>query len=275
MSPNDNKLTMMVFDWPIRVAAPFCTKESLERAQLEKFRLDSLLRFGAVPFEGVTRGDDPPDFVVTRGELLERLDCAVVALEGKRTAEALFTAFMQKIADKTAAKFDHLRQSNIIIWFKHGTELPPRKTNRHAADVLLEALQNVTVDRQLIADVTHQISIQGLPQVFPKGLPIHDVGDFGFQVTPVPNWRPRNQLAEKLGFNALLHFPITLSDIGAEIHRLVKNHDNECTEHLLLVIGGPNRDGFCFPAERTIADLLTAALPMHPFVPWHPLIAYE
>ena len=41
--------------------------------------------------------------------------------------------------------------------------------------------------------------------------------------------------------------------IRMELQRLVSDHDNGEINQLLIVIGGPNRDGVCFPAEQALS----------------------
>jgi hypothetical protein len=78
------------FDTPIQIASPFPSKEALERAQLEKYRLDHLLHFGKVPFEEVERGGDPPDFLVSRRSERPRTYSASWSIKWPRTILPLF-----------------------------------------------------------------------------------------------------------------------------------------------------------------------------------------
>ena len=47
-----------------------------------------------------------------------------------------------------------------------------------------------------------------------------------------------------------------LTDIHSELQRLVSGHDNGKIDELLVVVGGPNRDGICFPAEHIFGPWL-------------------
>jgi hypothetical protein len=79
------RVTIPMLDTPVQLTPAF-PKETLERVQLERYRLDYLVRLGKVPFEDVRRGDDPPDFLVTRDSSAHALDCAALTLPQKRTA---------------------------------------------------------------------------------------------------------------------------------------------------------------------------------------------
>jgi hypothetical protein len=250
------------FDTPVQTASPFPSKESLERAQLEKYRLDYLLRFGKVPFEDVRCGDNPPDFLVTRHATAYGVDCAALALQKKRNAEALFTKLIQKVAADDSASLQHLNGTHVTIWFKEDTELPPRPprvANTSTAQELIEALEYVDVDRDQIARTTAEIAEHGWPETLPvllDGLAVVDKERFGFQVEPVNNWQPSEPLSAQLGFGVSLSFPLMIQDVRAEMKRLVSDHDNGRIEQLLVSIGGPNRDGICFPAEHILGSFL-------------------
>jgi hypothetical protein len=119
----------------------------------------------------------------------------------------------------------------------------------------------VNVDRDRIARTNAEISEQGLPENardLIEGLGIVDNDRFGFQIVPVDSWQPRDQLSAKLGFNVLLSLPrmIKEKDVRTELQRLVSKHDNGRINQLLVIIGGPNRDGVSFPAEYTLVSWL-------------------
>jgi hypothetical protein len=248
------------FDTPIQIASRFPSKEALERAQLEKYRLDYLLRFGEVPFEGVERGGDPPDFLVRRGGLQHGIDCAALALEEKRGAEALFRKLVHKVAANDIASLGHLAGTEIGIWFKSdasdiGPGLPPRAADDAAAQKLVEGLENFRLDRQRIAEITADIAAHRFPQNLPDEVSPVEKEEFGFHVTPVDSWQPRDPLTARLGFSISLTYalPIEGRSVQPEIQRLVSAHDKEGIDQLLLVIGGPNIDGIRFPAEHYLS----------------------
>jgi len=251
---------------PIQVASPFPSKEALERAQLEKYRLDYLLRFGRIPFEDVRRGDNPPDFLVMRegseGSLYG-VDCAALTLQEKRTAEALFSKLVQKVAANDQASLQHLSGTDITIWFKHGIELPPRATDDSTVQDLIEALEQTEVDMDQAARINAEVSEQGFPeqltQELKDGLGIVDNDRFGFQVAPVDSWQPRDPLSAQLGFNVVMSLPLMIQEgqhMRTEVQRLVSNHDRGRINQLLIIIGGPNREGISFPSEYVLVSWL-------------------
>jgi hypothetical protein len=254
---SDQQVYVPFFDTPTRLLPPLPSKEVLERVQLEKYRLDYLVRTGSVPFEDVRRGAEPPDFEVMRGESWHRLDCVALAVQEKRLAEALFTKLIEKVA--VAGKdrpLEHLAGTHVTLWFSQGSQRPPRATDHSIVAEIVDALAQVEVDREEIAKLTTNIAAHGWPETFPKGFAVVDKQHFGFQVTPVDGWQPSNALSEQLGFDLSLSYPLIITDIRAELQRLVSGHDNGKIDELLVVIGGPNRDGICFPAEHIFGPWL-------------------
>ncbi len=90
-----------------------------------------------------------------------------------------------------------------------------------------------------------------LPEGLPEALGWVEKEGFGFQVAPVDNWHPRDALAARLGFNLGLQYTLLIraQEVHAEIERLVRRHDKQGIDQLLLVIGGPIVEGISFPAE--------------------------
>ena len=72
------RVTIPMFDMPVQLIPPL-PKEALERVQLEKFRLDYLVRFGRVPFDGERATERHPQGSRHRAEGVEG-----VYLEGTR-----------------------------------------------------------------------------------------------------------------------------------------------------------------------------------------------
>jgi hypothetical protein len=256
------KQVLVIFDPPMPVANAFPSKEALERAQLEKYRLDYLLQHGQPPFEDVRRGKDPPDFFVDVGGRHVGLDCAALALQVRRRAEAMFETISGYVAQHASdRRLGHLAGCDIPVWFNFGRSTPPTASEKADLAEIVRELEAVTVDRERIAAFSREISEKGFPQRFPEGMPIVNRGWFGFQVTPRTEWQPRSALGAELGFNLVLHYPVRVADVREEVQRLVEGHDNEKTEHLLLIAGGPNRKGVCFPGEAFSALAIRDAPP--------------
>lgn len=266
---NDQQVYLPFFDTPTRVLPSLPSKEVLERVQLEKYRLDCLVRTGSVPFEDVRRGAEPPDFEVMCAESWRRLDCVALTIEQKRLAEALFTKLIEKVAIAGEDRpLEHLAGTQVAMWFGHGSQLPPRATDHSTVTEIVDSLVQVEVDREGIAKLTADIAAHGFPEKFPSGFTVVDTQRFGFQVTPVDSWQPSNALSEQLGFDLSLSYTLAITDIYSELQRLVSGHDNGKIDELLVVVGGPNRDGICFPAEHLFGPWLREN-PVEPLTAQH------
>ncbi len=261
------RVTVPMLDTPVQLTPAF-PKETLERVQLEKYRLDYLVRLGKVPFEDVRRGDDPPDFLVKRDGLAHALDCAALALPQKRTAEAIFTKLVQKVVEDDSVALQHLAGTHIMISFGRGADLPPKVTDSPALQEVVKTLEEMNIDRDRHARINAEIAEHGWPDQmtpdFKESLGIVEKDTFTFQVSVVEGWQPRDELSAQLGFDWTLNLPLKIREtaVNAEIQRLVSKHDNGKIDQLLIVIGGPNYNGIGFPAEQALSSWLDYAEPV-------------
>jgi hypothetical protein len=150
-------------DTATRVTPPLPSKEVLERVQLERYRFDWLVRTGSVPFEDVRRGGNPPDFEVRRGDSWRRLDCAALAVEEKRKAEARFTKFVRRLAAADRS-FAHLADTHVTLWFGHSSRLPPGARDESLDAEVADALARFRVYREAIATMNREIAAHGFPE---------------------------------------------------------------------------------------------------------------
>lgn len=247
-----------VFDTRVQVAARFTSKEALERAQLEKYRLDHLLRFGSVPFEGVARGGEPPDFIVRQAQNSWRIDCAALVLQSRCQAEALFNRLVQRLAERGNSAWTNLESCNSLIKFLSPSQLPPAKNNTSLDAEIEAALTSIVVDHDRWAQFSATVAAEGFPSQWPS-----DVGPsslwheyFYLVANPIPGWQPRDQLAATFGFHLNLSFPVTLHEVESEVNQMVSQHDNSETQQLLLSVGGPDLNGYRYPAENILGVIL-------------------
>jgi hypothetical protein len=249
------------FDAPVQMLPPLPSKEVLERLQLERFRIDYLARRGSVPFEDVRRGGDPPDFLVRAGDSWLGLDCAALAWQEKRHAEALFLRLKRRLLDQPTKSLAHLADTQITVWFEAGTELPPRSTDEEFARAVYDALQDARIDRARIAEISSRIQREGFPERLPDGLGLFDFGTFGFEIAPVEGWRPFDEASSRLGFSLTLSFTTPMRPAAEELRRIVREHDREGVHQLLAVVGGPDRAGIAYPSEEIYLPTLTEQPP--------------
>lgn len=258
-------LTVLAMETPVPVV-PVQTelpKGVMERIHLERFRSDYLNATGDLPFDRVTAGSDPPDFVVDTDDGTEGIDCTVLAIEDRRRAYSLFAhlrARLLELADDT--NLDHLRDSVVRVWFGPGNELPPKRSDINAVEALVETLRSAELNRERITGVSREISQEGFPQRFPEGgaaIFWTPDGQAGFQIVPVNSGELGGEFAEQTGFACELSMSTEVreSQVREEYRRLVEQHDQTGTDHLLITLGAPDRSGVRYPAEEQLLSLIT------------------
>jgi hypothetical protein len=208
-----------VFDTRVQIAVPFVSKEALERAQLEKYRLDHLLHFGSIPFENVERGGEPPDFIVQQNQVDWKIDCAALALQSRRHAEALFNRLTQRLAERESGAWTNLASCEAFIQFNSSTQLPPSKNDTSLDAEIETALASIIINHERLAQFSAEVAQNGFPSQWPSDviIPTFQHEHFLLVVNSVSNWQPRDQLSEKLGFYLNLQYPIALHEVLSEV----------------------------------------------------------
>jgi hypothetical protein len=254
----NGKRYYLVFDTRVRRSAPFGSKEVLERAQLEKYRLDHLLHLGSVPFEVVKRGNEPPDFIVSGAGGDWGVDCAALALEDRRRAESLFNRLVKRLAEHGQRAWDNLAGCIVHLEFISKTKLPPARDDVTLDTEIETDLASIVVDREGLIKFAERVAKEGFPKQWPNDVVIPNLKRARYRIVANfnPQWQPDDQFARSLGFKLILEYPKTIREISAEINRMVSQHDNPATQHLLLSIGGPGIDGFGYPSESMLGKIL-------------------
>jgi hypothetical protein len=263
---NGEPMLHLVTEQPERVAGfeREVSKQILERLHLEKFRFDYLLRRGAIPFDDVRSGDDPPDFIlITRGAEA-RLDCAALTIQHRRRAYDRFRRLTERLAAGAGRRdFSGLKGTAVAVWFGERMEQePPGRSDDALVDPLLDMLADATVDRDAHRRLMEEVDkAHGLPQQLPQGFLTEgstpDRG-VGFFANVVCEPEQAEDILGPAGFSIALHMPqpLTLDDVRAELERLTLKHDKPEIESLLVTAGGPDRNGIRYPAEELVAAQL-------------------
>jgi hypothetical protein len=231
-------------------------KETLERIQLEKFRFDSLLRSGEVPFEDVRQGSDPPDFSVLVDGQTSHLDCAALALQNRRTAYQLFRSLRHEIMQfANSVDFGSVGGCVLHITFGEGASLPPKRGDKQALKKIVQSIAEFPDQRQEIAKLTSAILAQGgMPKRLPLDILTGEAPDSlaSFSVNLVPDGSLAGTFYEATGFECALgmSFEVTHDSTFAELSRVISQHDQESIDHLLITVGGPDREGYVYPGEE-------------------------
>lgn len=245
-------------DSPVQVFAESgrVGKEILERIQLEKYRLDSLLRSGRIPFKDVRHGSNPPDFSVLVDEQNVRLDCAALTIQSRRTAYRLFQSLRNEIMQcAKSVSFESIGGCVLHLTFGEEAGLPPKRSDKNALQKIVQAIANFPDRRREMAQLNADILAQGrMPDRLPLDILTGQApnGLASFSVNLVPDGFLGGEFFDMTGFECALgmSFEITHQSVFAEISRLVSQHDQDDIDHLLITVGGPDREGFIYPGEE-------------------------
>jgi len=246
---NETPIELLVT--PAALAVP-----DLEQLHFDKFCSDWLVVHGRRPYDRATAGPNrsaPPDFVATRGgDEYVGVDCVQFAIEGRRLANAQFTAIKRTIASSEPERFAHLGGLLVYVWVQTETELSlPLRPRQQSA--LLEALSAYRYHPG-----TGETVGVGMPETAP---PLRiDVTEEGwrFYATPMLMAAPASPFFYRMGFEMAFVFGSehTPQSGWEDLLRRVVDHDQPAINELIVTIGGPDRDGYIHPAEEAIFDLM-------------------
>jgi hypothetical protein len=240
---------------------PLCRplpKPLLERLHLEKFRIDWLVQRAELPFDAIERGTDPPDFRAGDAPQVG-LDLSALTISQQRLAYHLFDTFLEQVV-AVRPPLDNLTGTHIRVWFDFGSGLPPKRTDKEIATRLIETLRTVRLNRSRLAQFYMDSAIHGLPPQFPDWYPIYHLPDkeAGFEVCLVQPGAPMSPERHRCGFDCTLHMSMFIDTqfVHNEIRRLVDKHDKNVVQWLLLSLGGPDLQGWSYPAEEVMFNLV-------------------
>ena len=232
-------------------------KEMVELMHVQRFAADCRSATGVELYAAIEGNpEDPPDFFVTlddgnRGGL----ECAAFSVEERRGAQALFRNLKNKLAFQQRHRTGHLTGCSVIVWFGKGQSpdtRPPRKNDDVAVEELIEALSQY---RPNVEDLRTQFSTGMPPQMPPLGTGSAPK-DATFYAVPMLNSIPVGPFTSISGYDVVLAYSTkhTASSVSAVVEKLVRDHDKEGVDTLLITSGGPDRDGVMHPMEQVISD---------------------
>jgi hypothetical protein len=261
---NGESMQIIAFEAPEFVLADVGgprPKNVMERIHLERYRLDHLIRTGTVPFERVAEGGDPPDFEVELREGgSEALDCAAFTLGEYRGAYRLFRLLRTRLErDADPSDFEGVRGCVLQVSFGDGQLLPPKRSDEKAVEALAALIAGFTVDRERIARLTADAIAAGrMPEQIPIDLFTTATPDGSARLIASIGAPFGTEFSRKLGFECHLAMSTcaTASTVTGEFQRLINDHDKPEIRHLLITVGGPDRDGFRYPAEELVLPLI-------------------
>lgn len=251
---------VVLLDERVRICSAM-TQEMIERFHLERVRIDNLGRTGSLPFDDVTRGPNPPDFIVSTAGRETGVDISVVALPERRHAYHRFDFFTDRLR-AVSPPLDNLRDTHVLVWFNLGQDLPPKQSDHDAAQDLIDLMRSTRFDRAEVERLYGEMAATGMPHTFPPSYPIRNLpqNEAGFAVSVLPPTSQPSEFRGQTGFECSLQTSVvvSVSTIMREVGRLVGKHDKQGVDWLGLSVGGPDASGWSYPGEDAMFGLIAA-----------------
>jgi hypothetical protein len=225
------------------------SKRDMECLHFNRFCTDYLVATGKLPYTSATQRERPDFEVVNQVGDSTTLDCTQFVLRDQRQAHALFRLIVDRLSAKRE-RLTHLLGTVVTIWFRDDEQrpvLPPRSTDKPAADAIAEALAGYAFD-----PTATTVPGTELPDPMPNvGIENTDFG-CGFFATPLRGSLPDSPTFASLGFEFVLAYQAlhTRSSIKNELASMIAKKGDTPTSDVLVTVGGPARDGLCYPADE-------------------------
>lgn len=249
----------VMMEWPavwLRTAEPI-EQYDQEWLLIRRFSADhAIATGGSHAYAQVEPGANPPDATVATANGTLGVEATALTVEGRRTVHSLFLELRRRVQMSEPAAFPKLIGHVIYIWFERpgvvGLRLPHRRSDSEALDSIVE-------------DLAKYEPVIGLtPQGRPEVGDTLDLGcnrvsaDATFSAVPMLQAVPSTVLFTIAGFEIGLVYTsiVTREKAQGELQRLVKKHDKEGVDLLLITAGGPDASGIVFPAEEAFAKFI-------------------
>lgn len=268
----DTLTALVGFEWPIPHLTPTeeISKPELERIHLDRYFTDYLFATGTPPFLNPTQtepGADPPDFTVSTSKGQEGVDCVQLTLNSRRSVNGTFQVIRKAILQEPRHRFAHLAGHVVYMWFvteQNDPRKPPRPSNRAQIAAVIDALANYRMDPNAFMYQPEHPD-EGMPERLDNVAFDRSSPGTMFYALPMQGAAPSSMLFLRTGFEIGMAYSTSdnADAIWQELLRVVRDHDQDTTDHLLITVGGPNKEGFIFPSESYLIDVaLSAAEPL-------------
>ncbi len=237
------------------------SKDQMEELHLQKFCTDFCLAFGARPYVGLRRGEDPPDFIGLAPEGVRRIDCTQFVVGSRRASQAMFRSVRRAIFDAGPDRFSHLTGLLLWVWATTSRDLLDLPLRGNTQQELLNGLE--------LFRFQSEMGVSYGPEV-PEQAP-----DFGIQ-TSASGWRyyavpllvaaPSSPFFVKMGFEIAYNYPTehTSLELWEEFKRVVMQHDQPSVDDLIITVGGPDREGYQYLGEDALFDFMIRTMTIPP-----------
>jgi hypothetical protein len=247
----------IAFEWPIpQLFVPESVRlqqRDLERLHLDRYCTHHLLVTGHLPYESEPEVSESPapDFVFHESHGPMGVDCAQLFVPGRRNAHGSFKTIRRAILQQPRHRFARLAGLIIYMWFTEGDRLGlaySAATRKAAISDAVDALAAYQPDRSLSW-------VEGDPPDPHPGLAGVTVGDCTFHGVPL-DVAPPTPFFTRMGFELGMAYGTTVdAAMGWDVLAgLVADHDQPGYDHLLVTIGGPDRDGLAYPGEELLGS---------------------
>ncbi len=261
--PGDGGEQILVcYEWPVPY---FSTQQAMEKEQLElihvsRFQTDLRLASHSQSFAVAGRGGEPPDFLVDlRGGRQIGLECTVLADSKRRAVEGLFSRIRARLVKEPLHRWSNIAGHLIVAWFVGEDKLVPDQLPHKGSDE--EAIEGL-VERLSLFKPGSSGEPLGQPSDYRQTLRRMGVVSSGFgclfYALPMYEAVPATEFFNRTGFELACCYESlhTASSIVGEVNRLIRQHDKEGVDWLLITVSGPRRDGLIHPSEMTLANSL-------------------
>lgn len=255
---------MIAYEWPIphwTILGDPLEKEAVERLHLERYRTDCLLATGELPYVALEPGANPPDFDASLPDGSSvGVDCTQFTASGRIAAQAQFERIRRAVLAESRAHFTHLRGHLLYLWFETEGDLGLPHREAAAVEEVVAALREYQPD-------TSWTEMPPAEAAMPERLGETDMQstDSGcrFYAAELRGAVPGTDFFATAGFEMALAYQTahTVSEVWAELRRLIERHDKPEIQHLVVTVGGPNRRGLAYPSEDFLMDMALIAGP--------------
>jgi hypothetical protein len=180
-------------------------------------------------------------------------------LTSRRSTNGAFQVIRNAILNEPRERFAHLGGHVVYMWFGGGQNdlsLPPSPRSTGDLKAVIDALADYQINPEAFAYRTDSVedgppeNLSGANVEFNQDLP-----GSTFYAMPMQGAAPATLFFMRTGFEIGMAFSTTeeVDKVWSELGRVVHEHDKSSIDHLLVTVGGPNKDGYAFPAEDYLA----------------------
>ena len=248
-----NEMPLSIYPWIVPIDKP-----QLEELHLQRFCSDYCKATGQRPYDNVSPGNNPPDFIGDTPDGKRTIDCTQFTIESRRTVYGLFQTIKDTLFDTDPSRFSYISGLLVYVWVDIGKVtmgLPLKKADH---DELIDQLASYR-----FVPGTGQILGAELPQQAPDMDIKSTHSGWRFSATPLLVSAPSSLFFTRMGFEMAFVFPTehTSAEAWSELNRLIEKHDNGHIADLIITVGAPDNRGNVYTAEEVVLDLMLANPP--------------